>query len=380
MDPRITARPRQICVRCIMDTSDPDIVFDDEGICNHCHYFDNVIKPHWLPNAEGAKRLDAIVEQIKREEAGKEYDCILGLSGGVDSSYLAYVAKQRGLRPLVVHIDTGWNSELAVKNIEEIVKKLGFDLFTHVVDWDDMRDLQLAFFKSGVANQDVPQDHAIFAALYKFAIDNHIRYVLSGSNYATECILPASWGYSAMDAWHIKAIHKAYGQRPLRHFPLVGFFKYHFYFPKIRGMQVIKPLNLMPYTKAEAIQTLTNQLGWRYYGGKHYESRFTKFFQGYYLPTRFGYDKRRAHLSSLVVTGQLTREQAALQMYEPAYAEADIAEDRRYICKKLGISEEQWEREIMQAPLRSYRDFRSQEQALKRLNMLRSFSRKLRGR
>ncbi|RME24979.1 MAG: N-acetyl sugar amidotransferase, partial [Candidatus Zixiibacteriota bacterium] len=287
----------QICVRCVMDTSDPEITFDEHGVCSHCHYFDEFVRPQWHPNEHGRQELERIVDTIRTERAQYEYDCIIGLSGGIDSSYLAYLVRELGLRPLVVHIDTGWNSELAVQNIEAIVKKLGYDLYTHVVDWEEMRALQLAFFKAGVANQDTPQDHAIFAGLYRFAVQNKIRYVFSGSNYATESILPNSWGYSAMDARQIKGIYKRHGDgTKLRSFPFVSFFQYHFYYPYVKRMTVVRPLNFLPYNKELAISTLESELGWKYYGGKHYESRFTKFFQGYYLPVRFGYDKRRAHM------------------------------------------------------------------------------------
>jgi N-acetyl sugar amidotransferase len=333
----------QICNRCIMDTSDPEIVFDEIGNCNHCNSFYESASKIWFPNEEGAKKLNAIINEVKQAGLNQEYDCVIGLSGGVDSSYLAYKAKESGLRPLAVHIDAGWNSELAVKNIENIVKKLNIDLYTCVIDWEEMRDLQIAFLRSGVANQDTPQDHAFFAALYGFAVKENIKYVLSGSNHATEFILPSAWGYDAMDSIHLKAIHKRFGKRALKTFPLVNFFDLYINYRYIKKMKVVAPLNYMPYSKNEAIKVLEQKLDWKYYGGKHYESRFTKFFQGYYLPKKFGYDKRKAHLSSLVVSGQMTREEALIEMQKDAYPSEQIEEDKEFIIKKLDLTESEFE-------------------------------------
>ena len=350
----------QICTHCIMDTTDPEITFDERGVCNHCRNFEEKIKPRWFPNDEGKKKLDTIVAKIKKEGAGKEYDCILGLSGGVDSSYLAYQTKKLGLRPLAIHVDGGWNSELAVKNIEDIVKKLDIDLYTYVVDWEEMQDLQVAFLRSGVANQDVPQDHAYFAALYNTTISKGIRYVLSGGNLATESILPTAWGYNAMDAHHLKAIHKIFGKRKLKTYPIVNFFKLHIYYPYIKRMRVIRPLDLMPYNKQAAMEFLEKEIGWRYYGGKHYESRFTKFFQGYYLPTKFGYDKRKAHLSSLIVSGQMTREEAVEEMKKELYPISQLQEDKAFVIKKLGLTESEFDR-LLTMPNKTFQEYPSNQ-------------------
>lgn len=358
IDANLQKTEYQICSQCIMDTTDPDIQFDELGICSHCRKFEHYRKECWFPNEDGEKQLNAIIQKIKQENINNEYDCIIGLSGGVDSSYLAYKAIELGLRPLAVHVDAGWNSELAVKNIENIVKKLNIDLFTHVVDWEEMQDLQVAFLKSGVANQDVPQDHAFFAALYGFAVQNNIRYVLSGSNIATESILPQGWGYDAMDAQHLKSIHKKFGKSPLKTFPIASFFKYHFYYPYIRRMKVIAPLNFMYYNKDEAISILEKKLDWRYYGGKHYESRFTKFFQGYYLPHKFGYDKRKAHLSSLIVSGQLSREMALKELSKDPYPLSELKEDKAFISKKLGLKEGKLE-ELLTLPDKNFKDYPS---------------------
>jgi len=349
-------RHYQICQRCIMDTTDPDIVFDEKGVCNHCKNFYANIAKHWLPNDEGKARLQVIIDAIKREGTGKKYDCIIGLSGGVDSSYLALMAKKMGLRPLAVHVDTGWNRDVGMSNIENIVKILNIDLFTKVIDWEEMRDLQLAYLKSGVENQDTPQDHVIFAALYRFAMDNHIRFVLSGSNYATESVLPTAWGHDAMDLRQLKAIHKLFGTRKLKTYPTVSFFKYRFYYPYIKGMQVVDILNYMPYDRERAIESLQKEVGFKDYGKKHYESQFTKFFQGYYLPVKFGYDKRRAHFSSLILSGQMTREEALKKISIKIYPDNELRDDRDFILKKLGLSEEEFA-DILSSPNRSFRDY-----------------------
>lgn len=340
-----------------MDTTDPAITFNEDGECSHCTNFDVVQKPHWFPNAGGEKQLDKMIEDLKRDGHGKEYDCVVGLSGGVDSSYIAYLAKKRfDLRPLVVHIDTGWNSELAVSNIENIVKKLDIDLYTHVINWKEMKALQLAFFKSGIANQDIPQDHVFVAILRKLANKHKIKYFLEGGNLATESVLPNSWGHSNLDSTLIKSINKRHGTLQLKEYPLINLFQYYIVYPRIYKTIRIRPLNYMPYSKEMAINTLTEELDWRYYGGKHYESRFTKFFQAYYLPTRFGYDKRKAHLSSLVLSGQMTRDEALAELEKPLYNETELADDKLYVSKKLGISEDEFE-ELLNAPLGSVDDY-----------------------
>lgn len=357
-------KPYQVCTRCVMDTTDPDIVFDAAGVCHHCHDFDHVIKPAWPSPEEGKKRLEAKIDEMKAYGEGKDYDCIIGLSGGVDSSYCAIKVAEWGLRPLVVHVDAGWNSELAVMNIEQICRRLGFDLVTHVVDWEEMRDMQLAFLKSSVANQDVPQDHAYFAALYNYATTSNIKYVINGSNFATESVLPRSWGYDAMDATHVKAIHAKFGQKARGDFPIVSFFDLYIKYPFIKKMQVVKPLNWLEYDKDEAIRVLEEGYGWRYYGGKHFESRWTRFFQAYYLPYKFGYDKRKAHLSSLVLSGQMTRADALEALKVPLYGPALLKEDKAFIAKKLGISSAEFER-LIELPVNDYSAFPNHQKKLK---------------
>jgi N-acetyl sugar amidotransferase len=335
----------QICTRCIMDTTDPEISFDTNGYCSHCtNFYDNIKDVYWLPNEQGRQILEQTISKIKTEGKGKEYDGIIGLSGGVDSSYLLHKICEWGIRPLAVHVDAGWNSETAVKNIEVLCNKLGVDLHTIVIDWESIKNLQVAFLKSGVKNQDIPQDHAFFAALYRYAVKNKIRYVIHGSNFATESILPQAWGYDAMDSIYIKAIFKQFGQGSIKNFPMVGFWELYLYYKFIKKMHVFMPLNLIPYKKKDAMKEIEDRYGWVYYGAKHWESRFTKFFQGYYLPTRFGYDKRKAHLSSLIVAGEITRDQALKEMEKPIYPANELDEDRNYIIKKLGLGEGEFEK------------------------------------
>ncbi len=367
-------RGYRMCTQCVMDTTDPDIVFDEEGVCNHCHYFHNGLAPYWFPDARGEVLLQKMIAQVKEYGKDKPYDSIIGLSGGVDSSYLAVKVGEWGLRSLAVHVDAGWNSELAVKNIEQIVTKVGLDLVTHVVDWEDMRELQLAFLRSNLANQDVPQDHAFFAALYHYSVKNDIKFVISGSNYATEGILPQSWGYDAMDARHVRAIHKHFGRRKLHEFPIVSFLDYHFYYPKIKKMTILRPLNYIPYNKSMAIDYLEKNYGWRYYGGKHYESRWTHFFQAYYLPTKFGYDKRKAHLASLVVAGEMSRDAALKELEKPLYTENELAEDKAFVAKKLGITVDELEDLVAQPP-RHYSEFPNSERRLQQYYAAVSFAR-----
>lgn len=352
----MTINNHKVCTTCLMDTTDPLISFDNNGICNHCHEFDSITKHNWFPNEEGHLQLQSTIDRIKQAGKGQEYDCIIGLSGGVDSSYLALKASEWGLKPLVVHVDAGWNSELAVSNIEKIVKHCNYDLHTHVVDWEDMRDLHLAYLKAGIANQDVPQDHIFFSSLYHFATQNNIKYILSGGNIATESIFPKAWHGSAMDAINLKAIHKQFGTRKLRQYKTISFFDNYIWYPFIKGMRTLRPLNYMPYDKELAIKELEKTIGWQSYGRKHGESVFTKLFQNYYLPTKFGYDKRKPHLSSLIVSGQMTREAAISKISEPLYDPKELEIDINYFCKKLRISRDEYN-ELLATPINSYQDF-----------------------
>jgi N-acetyl sugar amidotransferase len=357
----MSSNDHQACTRCVMDTTAIEIQFDEHGVCSFCRRAERMLSKGWFPNDEGVRRLDSIAQEIRDYGKDKQYDCIIGMSGGIDSSYLLHVAKVRmGLRPLVVHVDAGWNSEIAVKNIESLIRPLGLDLFTYVVDWEEMRDLQLAFLRASVANQDIPQDHAFFAKLYELAVKKGIKYVLTGSNLTSESILPSSWGYKASDSIHLRSIHKRFGERKLRTFPTMSYFEQKIYWPRIRGMKLIKPLNLIDYDKEKAKDFLIKTYNWRYYGGKHFESKWTKFFQAYYLPFKFGYDKRKAHLSSLIIAGQLSREKALEELSRPIYSERELADDMAFIAQKLGISLAEF-RSIIDLPPKTYKDYASEE-------------------
>jgi N-acetyl sugar amidotransferase len=341
-----------------MDTTDPFITFDAEGNCNHCRSALELARQTWYPDENGERMLNNIVDRIKHEERNNEFDCIIGLSGGVDSSYLAWLTRKLGLRALVIHVDCGWNSELAVKNIENIVKKLNIELHTFVVNWEEIKSLQRSFFKASLPDQDIPQDHAIFAALYRFAVDNNIKYAFNGYNFATESILPDAWGHQAMDFRHIKSVHRHFGEPELRDYPHLTFFKRYIYYKFIKRMTVINPLNFIDYRKEDAIKVLSDELDWKYYGEKHYESRFTKFFQSYYLPFKFGIDKRRAHLSSLIISGQINREDALEKMKLNSYSESEIEDDLEYIAKKLDWSADEF-RNIIDLPPAAHETFGS---------------------
>jgi len=341
-----------------MDTSDPDITFNEDGICNHCVEFENNTAKLWHPNEYGLKILNDIFEKVRNEGKEKEYDCIIGLSGGVDSAYLALKIKEFGLRPLVVHVDAGWNSEIAVSNIESIVKYCNYDLFTYVIDWEEMKDLQLAYFRSGIANQDVPQDHAFFAILYHYAVSKNISYVISGGNTATEGVAPPiSWENSAMDSVNLKAIHKKFGLGKLKNYRTISFFDYYVYYPFFKKMKTIRPLNFIPYNREEAINELVEKVGFKEYGRKHGESVFTRFYQNYYLPKKFGFDKRLPHFSTLILTNQMTREDALNKLKQPLYEdELSLKNDINFFCRKLGINEEEFQK-IMNSPSHSYKEY-----------------------
>lgn len=349
------------CSNCVMDTTDLRITFDARGVCDHCTNFYQNILPHWHTDERGARALETIVAEIKRAGAGKEFDCIMGMSGGADSSYLLYIVKEKfGLRPLVFHVDTGWNSQAAVNNIEKLVDKMGLDLFTEVIDWEEMRDLQLAFFKSGVAHIDTPQDHAIFMTMYKFAKKYKVKHILTGGNFSTECVKnPLEWNYFASDLVHLMDIHKKFGERPLVKFPLANILTYKIFYRYFDGIRVVKPLDYVPYIKKDAMQFLAERYGWQTYSQKHFESRFTKFYEAYWQPKKFGIDKRKVQYSSLILTKQMTRAEALEKLALPAYDTAMIKEEFAYIATKLGISAANLQG-YFDAPNKSYRDYKNQ--------------------
>ena len=349
------------CTRCVMDTTDSRITFDAQGVCDHCNTFFTKVKPHWHTDARGERELREMVAKIKASGQGKDFDCIIGMSGGIDSSYLTHVATEFGLRPLVFHVDAGWNSQEAVNNIEKLVDRLGLDLYTEVIDWAEMRDLQLAFFKSGVPHIDTPQDHAFFATMYKFAEEHDIKYILTGANLSTECIRnPIEWMYYQSDSIQLKDIHARFGSRPLVNFPTTSILRHKIWLPYVKGIRVVRPLNLVPYDKAAAVQLLVEKYGWQPYPQKHFESRFTRFYEGYWLPRKFGFDTRKVQFSSLIVTGQMTRAEALEKLKSPALDEATVRQEFEYVANKLGISTDELQG-YLDAPNKSYRDYKSQE-------------------
>jgi len=356
------SRPYRVCSRCVMDTSDSKITFDAQGICDHCHAFDQDVRPHWHPDERGRAEVSKVVAAIKEAGKDKPFDSILGMSGGLDSSYMLHlVVKEFGLRPLVFHVDGGWNSDIAVSNIQSLVGGLGLDLYTEVINWEEMRDLQLAFFKSGVSHLDIPQDHAFIATLYHFAHKHGIGWILNGGNISTECVRnPKDWLYHGTDMAQIRDIHGQFGSRPLKTFPLSSALFHKFYLRYVRGVRVFKPLDLLPYTKDLAIETLQREYGWNPYPQKHFESRFTKFFEGYWLPTRFGYDTRRVQFSSLVLTEQMTRDEALKRLERPSYDPETIDDDFAYVASKLRIPVDELRR-YHGMPKKSYRDYKNQE-------------------
>ena len=367
----------KMCTRCVMDTTDPEIFFDEHGICNHCKKFDDEILSNWnVKNEDDKNEFDSILKIIKKRGRDKPYDCIIGVSGGVDSSFLVIKAVEWGLRPLLFHVDGGWNSELAVSNIEQLCKRLNIDLYTHVIDWDEMRDLQLAYLKSNLANQDVPQDHAFFAGLYHFAFKKGIKTIFTGSNYATESTLPQAWGYNAMDAKQLKYIGRKYGSKRLLNFPIINFFRLYIFYPRIFGLKTFKPLNYIHYNKDEAKEILISDYGWSDYGGKHSESIWTKFFQNYYLPHKFGYDKRKAHLSSMILSETISREEALIELDKTLYEKNEVLQDMTFISKKLGISIDEFSNLIKQ-PLNHYSSFPNNEKLVLLLMNIAAYLKKI---
>ena len=351
----------QICTNCVMDITDTKITFDKNGVCDHCNNFYKNILPNWHTDKEGWQSLQKIAKKIKKNGQGKEFDCMVGMSGGVDSSYLLYVAKEKlGLRPLVFTVDTGWNTQLAVNNIKKLVNKLNLNLHTEIIDWEEMRDLQLAFFKASVPHIDWPQDHAIFASIYNFAAKHKIKYILTGANYSTECIKnPMEWTYMGSDLRQLKDIHNKFGQKPLIKYPTTNILKHKVYLRYFKGIKVIKPLNYIPYIKEDAMKLLVDKFGWEKYPQKHFESKFTKFYEGYWLPKKFGYDTRKVQFSSLIVTKQMTRKEALKKLLQPSYNKNTITQDFEYIATKLGISANELQG-YMVLPNKSYKNYKSQ--------------------
>ncbi|MBN4062333.1 MAG: ExsB family protein [Flavobacteriales bacterium] len=348
----------QICTRCILDTSDePSINFDEHGVCNYCINYDKSAAEFIFRDEGREEKLHQVISKIKSCGKGKKYDCVLGVSGGVDSTFLAYKVKQFGLRPLVVHLDNGWNSELAVKNIEGILEKLGFDLYTYVIDWEEFKDLQLSFLKASVIDLEVTSDHAIFSCLHRIAKENKIKYIISGFNIVTEGVLPVSWRWHKLDWLNIKSIHKRFGTKKLKTFPRLSFFQLNYFMLALK-IETVHLLNFIPYEKTKAKELITNKLGWRDYGGKHYESIITRFYQGYILPTKFNVDKRKAHLSTLICSGQITRNEALQELEKPIYDSKQLKSDKEFVLKKFGLSEKEFN-SLMALPIKRHDEYPS---------------------
>lgn len=346
-----------------MDTTAPDIVFDENGVSDYYHNFHRNILPAWRTDEKGRSDLFATAEKIKKLGKNKEFDCILGVSGGLDSSYTTYIAKEvLGLRPLLFHVDTGWNSAQAVSNIKKLCDGLNLELFTEVINWEEMKDLQAACFNAQIPDLDLPQDIAFFSALYKFAVENNIKYVLTGGNYSTECCLePQEWGsYPGIDKTLIKDIHKRFGKVPLQTFPIVDILTYRLYYKYIRGMTVIKPLNFIPYIKQDAEKLLEQRFGWKKFQQKHFESRFTRFFESFWLPRKFGYDKRRAYFSSLILTNQMTRGEALERIAEPEFDEQFFSQEFDYVAKKLGFTIREL-KTVFEGKNKTYRNYKNKK-------------------
>lgn len=343
------------CSKCVMDSTDPYITFDENGVCNHCHYFETFHSK----GLKSTEELDKIVLEIKTKKRKQQYDCIIGISGGVDSSYIAYLTKTLGLRPLAVHVDNGWNSELAVKNIENLLKHLGIDLITYVLDWEEFRDLQYRFLLASTPDSEIPTDHAIAAVIFKIAAKYNIQYIISGSNISTESVGVRAWSYGHSDWRYIKSVNKLMGGRTLKKFPHYTFFDL-FYFKIIKRQISNKLLNYIDYRKDAAIDRLKSEFDWKYYGGKHYESVYTRFFQGFYLPRKFGFDKRKTHLSSQISVGHISRIDAIEKLNEPIYEDALLKSDLSFVKKKLRITDDEFNK-LLNAEPKRFEDYPSYE-------------------
>lgn len=334
----------QICTNCIMDSTDETIVFDEKGVCDYCaNYYDNIL-PNWHPNAEGEKEIQKVIDKIKEEGKGKDHDCIIGISGGLDSSYLVHLAVTKwGLRPLLYHVDAGWNSDVSTSNIMSLVDGLNLDLYTDVINWEEMKDLQRSFIKSQVPDIDTPQDLVFFSSLYNYCAKNKVKYILTGGNYSTECVRePLHWGaYYQTDMKYVNDIHGKYGEKKLKTFPTCDIFKYKIQYRLLNGIRVVKPLDYVEFLKEKSQTILEETYGWQRYKHKHHESRFTRWYEAFWLPRKFGFDKRKNHLSSLVLTGQMTREAALERVSTPELPEDELKNEFNYVAKKLGFTPEE---------------------------------------
>lgn len=351
------ARDYQICTRCVMDTTDADITFDQQGVCNHCRDYQVSVKKEVFTGQEAERRLNDIVKKIKDKGENGKYDSVIGLSGGADSTYVAYLANKLELKPLAVHLDNGWNTALSSENVKRIVDKLGFDLHTHVIDWEEFRDLQIAYLRASVVDIEAISDHAITATLYNTAAEKGIKYILSGANIVTEGTMPRSWLYNKNDLTNIRDIHKKFGKVRLKTFPALGLGKILFY-QYVKGITHIPLLNYIPYASKDAKEILARELGWEDYGSKHFESVFTRFYQAYILPRKFNIDKRKAHLSALICSGQISREDALKELQKNPYTGEALKNDKEYVLKKLALTDAEFE-DIINLPVKNHHDYKT---------------------
>ncbi len=361
----------QICTRCIMDTSDPEIVFDENGVCNHCKLYD--MQAQYVFNED---KLNEVAGKIKIRSSGQKYDCLIGMSGGVDSCMSAYLAKKAGLNPLAIHVDNGWNTEISQSNIERTLKKLKIDLFTHVIDWEEFKDLQKSFLYASVPNIDYPYDHAILAALFNKAAEMNLKYIIYGTNISTEFIMPKAWGYNSWDLRHFKAIHGIFGKVPIATSPTISLWQIAYY-SFVKKIRVFRILDYVNYDKQEAKDFLKKEFGWKDYGAKHCESIYTRFFIGYFLPRKFNIDRNRAWMSTLILSGQISREDALIELSKGFYSsDREIKEERDYVIKKLGLSEDEFEG-IMSMPVKKHTDYPNNSLFLDRSGTLVRLARKI---
>lgn len=347
----------RICSKTVMDTiGDPDITFDENGVCNYFYEYSAKLKIRVPPLEEGKRKLDAIVKKIKASGKGKDYDCIIGVSGGVDSTYTAWLVKELGLRPLAVHLDNGWNSELAVKNIENILSKLDIDLYTEVLDWEMFKDLQLSFLKASTPDSEIPTDHAIVAVMYKLAAKYKVKYIISGMNFRNEGLLPPTWGRGYLDWKYIKGIQRKFGTQNIDSLPHFSIFQF-LYWNLVKKIRSVSFINYIDFKKDEATKVIEKELEWKNYGGKHYESIYTRFFQAYILPNKFKIDKRKAHLTCQIISSGTPTRDEAIELLKKDIADPELMEkDKVYLLKKFDITSEEFEA-IMNAPIKSILDY-----------------------
>lgn len=338
----------KICSRCILDQSVPEIVFDENGVCNYCKIHD-ILEEEYPQGKKGEKIFKEIIKKIKEDGRGRKYDCIIGVSGGTDSSYMLYMAVKLGLRPLAVHFDNGWNSEIAVNNIKKICTKLNVDLYTYVVDWEEFKDLQISFLKASVSDAEIPTDVGLHGVLFRSARKEGVKYVMIGHSFRAEGVAPIGWTY--MDGKYIKSVQKEFGKIKLKTYPNFTLFDL-LYDQFVKGIKTVPFLNYIPYVKEDVKKALTKELGWEYYGGHHHESIYTHFFQSYYLPTKFNIDKRKTELSALIRCGHITRAKALEKMGKYEFSK-EIVE---YTLSKLGLTKKEFNK-ILKSKNRTFKDY-----------------------